>query len=185
MSVFMSIGNYDKPKQCIKKQRHNFADKGTYSQSYGFSSSHVRIWELDNKKRLNTEELMPSNYGADGEDSWESLWQHVNKPVSPKGNQPWIFTGRTGAPVLRPHDAKSWLTGKDPHAGKDWGQEEKGWQRMRWLDDIIDSIDMSLSKLQEIVKDREAWHAAVRGIAKSQTWLSNWIVMTERLKQQP
>ena len=133
--------------------------------------------------------MIPSNYGADGEDSRESLWQHVNKPVNPKGNQPWIFTGRTGAeaeaPVLWPPDSKSWLTGKDPHAGKDWGQEEKGRQRMRWSDDITDSIDMSLSKLQEIVKEREAWHAAVHVVTKSRTWLSNWIVMTERLKQQP
>ena len=63
----------------------------------------------------------------------------------------------------------SQLIGKDPDAGKDWGQEEKGWQRMRWLDDVTDSVDMGLNKLQEIVKDREAWHAAVHGVTKSWT----------------
>ena len=68
---------------------------------------------------------------------------------------------------------ESWLTGKDPDAGKDWRQEEKGQQRMRWLDGIIDLMNMSLNKLQEIVKDREAWGAAVHGIEKSWTRLSD------------
>ena len=82
------------------------------------------------------------------------------KPVNPKGNQPWIFTGGTDAeaetPILWPHDAKSQLFGKDPDAGKDWGQEEKGATEDEMVgDDILDSMDMSLSKLQEIVKDRK------------------------------
>ena len=78
--------------------------------------------------------------------------------------------------TLWPPDAKSWLTGKDLDVGKDWGQE-KGWQKMRWLDAIIDSMDMSLSKLVEMVKYREAWPAVVHGVTKSQTQLINWTTM--------
>ena len=143
--------SYDKPRQHIKKQRYYFADKGPSSQSYGFSSSHVWMWELLGHKESWTQKNW-CFWTVVLEKTLESpLDCKEIKPVNPKGNQSWIFIGRTDAeaeaPILCPPDVKNWLLGKDSDAGEDWRQEEKGMMRMRWLDGIIISKDLSLSKL--------------------------------------
>ena len=120
--------SYDQPRQHIKKQRHYFVNKGPSSQSCGFSSSHVWIWELDYK-----ESWVPKNWSfwtVVLEKTLESPLDCKIKSVNPKGNQSWIFIRKTDAkaetPILWPPDVKNWLTAKDPDAGKDWRPEEKG-----------------------------------------------------------
>ena len=103
------------------------------------------------------------------------------KSINPKANQPWMFFGRidaeADAPKLWAPDVKSWLIGKDLDAGKHWGQEGKGATEDEWLDGITDLMDMSLSKLREMVKDREAWRSVLHGVTKSRRWLSDWTTM--------
>ena len=100
------------------------------------------------------------------------------QPVHPQGDKSWVFIGRTDAedetPILWPCHAKSWLIWKDPDAGRDWGQEEKGTTEERWLGGITNSTDTSFRKLWEMVKERVDWRAAVHGVTESRTWLSNW-----------
>ena len=119
--------SYDQPRQYIKKQSHYFANKGLSSQGYGFSSSHVWMWELDHKEGLALKNWCFWTVVLE-----KTLESPLNckeiKPVNPKGNQSWIFIGRTDAkaetPILWPPDVKSWLTRKDSDAGKEWRQEK-------------------------------------------------------------
>ena len=151
----------------IQKQRHYFANKGASSQSYGFSRSHVWMRELDHKESWTQKNQC--FWIVVLQKSLESLLDRREiKPVNPKGNQPWIFTGRTDSEaedlVLWLLDAKSRLIGKDPDAGKDWGQEEKG-----ATEDEMVGWHHWLSG-----HEFETWHAAVHRVAKSWTQLSNW-----------
>ena len=153
--------SHDKPTRL--KSRNNT------NQSYGFSSSHAWIWELDDK-----EGWAPKNWcfwTVVLEKTLESpLDCKEIQPVNSIGNQPWILIERTdaeAAPVLWPPDVKNWLIGKDPDAGKDWGQEEKGTTEDETENGITDSMDMSLSQL--IVKYKEAWCVAVHGVTELDT----------------
>ena len=118
---------YDKPRQHVKKRRHYFANKGPSGQSYGFSRSHVWMWQLDHKEGWALKNWC--FWIVVLENTLESpLDCKEIQPVHPKGNQSWIFIGRTDADaealILWPPDAKNWLIGKDPDAGKDWRQEK-------------------------------------------------------------
>ena len=173
--------NYDKPRWYIKNQTHHFADKHPDSQSYDFSNSQERMWELDHKEswalRNQWFQIVVLEKTLDSpleRGSHQSILKEVNSGYSLKGLMLKLKLQYFGHLMGKVNSLEKTLI-----QGKIEGTRKRVCQSLRWLVSITNSMDMSLSKLREIVKDRETWWVAVHGVTKSQTWLSDWTTTVE------